>query len=118
MKWLKLIKNDVSTGTDNLPSKFIKLVYEDICSPLTFIINSCIMKNKFPNAWKLSRVTPLPKIQNPIDVTHYRPISILPALSKVFEKIVLEQMLEFIDQQHVYKDTLSGFRKGFSTGSL
>ena len=118
MKFLKLLKNDTSTGPDDIPAKFIKPVIDIVCSPLTHIINTFINKQKFPHSWKLCRVCPIPKVTNPIDNTRYRPISILPALSKVFEKLVLQQqLLAHIESHKIYKDTISGFRKGFSTGS-
>ena len=60
---------------------------------------------------------PIPKIQNPINLIDFRPISIQPVLSKVFERLVLKQLLDHIDTHQLYKNTLTGFRKGFSTGN-
>ena len=114
---LKSLRNGTSTGVDNIPIKYVKLAINEICSPLTHIINSFISNDKYPTTWKQSRVCPIPKIPNPSTPTDYRPISILPALSKVYEKLVLQQMLEFIERNDIYKNTVSGFRKGFSTGS-
>ena len=112
---LQKLRNDVSTGSDGIPTRYIKLIVDAICSPLTHVINSYISENRYPPIWKLSRVVPIPKVKNPADICEYRPISIQTALSKIFEKLVLNQMLEFIESNHLYKDTMTGFRKGYNT---
>ena len=82
------IKNDCSTGDDGIPIRYIKPVVDDITAPMVNIINNCIDKNVFLTAWKIARVCPIPKIDNPIDATKYRPISVLCILSKVFECVI------------------------------
>ena len=83
------IKNHCSTGDDSISIRYIKSVVDDITSPMVNIINNCIDKNVFSTAWKVLRVCSIPKIDNPIDVTKYRPISALCILSKVFERVIL-----------------------------
>ena len=117
MTHLKSLRSDCSTGADNIPIRYIKCITEEICSPLTHIINSCIINNIYPKPWKLSRIAPINKIPHPVEVSDYRPISILPALSKVYEKVVLKQLLHYIESNNLYKDTVNGFRKGHSTGT-
>ena len=106
------IKNDCSTGDDGIPIRYIKPVVDDITSPVVNIIINCIDKNDFPRAWKIARVCPIPKIDNPIDVTKYRPISVLCILSKVFERVILTQLCNYIEVKASYNLTQSGFRKG------
>ena len=77
------LRNDCSSGYDSLPVKFLKPVYEYITSPLVHIINNCIKTGTFPNQWKIARVCPIPKVKNPSEPKDFRPISILPVLSKV-----------------------------------
>ena len=91
---------------------------DDISSPVVNIINNCIDKIVFPTASKIARVCPIPKIDNPIDVTKYRPISVLCILSKVFERIILTQLCNYIEVKASYNLTQSGFRKGHSTSAL
>ena len=91
---------------------------DDIASPIVNIINNCIDKSVFPTAWKIARVCPIPKIDNPIDVTKYRPISVLCILSKVFERIILTQLCNYIEVKASYNLTQSGFCKGHSTSAL
>ena len=88
-----------------------------ICSLLTHIINAFIKDNSFPSLWKIARVVPINKVPSPTESSHYRPIAILPALSKIFERIVCNQVIDFIERLKIYKDTLTGLRRGFSTGS-
>ena len=68
-------------------------VAEHLANPLTHIINNCIKRSYFPTKWKMARVSPIPKVVNPTSMNELRPISILPVLSKVFEKAVEIQML-------------------------
>ena len=77
-----------------------------------------IDKEIFPDSWKVARVCPIPKIRNPATVKDFRPISILPVLSKVYEKVILSELLNYIEKSAVYNPTQFGFRKGHSTTTL
>ena len=112
---IKSLRSDCSTGHDQIPVKFIKLVAEEIVSPLTHIINCCIEKEYFPLQWKIARIFPIPKTNYPTTNNDLRGISILPALSKIYEKLVLRQMVQFIDSEHLLPSHVSGFRRGHST---
>ena len=81
-KIISELRNDCSSGSDNIHVKFLKPVVEEIVSPIVHIINSSIDKEVFPDSWKVARVCPVPKIDNPIKEKDFRPISILPVLSK------------------------------------
>lgn len=118
LKELKLLRSDTSTGPDHLPAKFLKLVAEHIASPLTDIINSFIKTSDFPSAWKQARVTPIPKVDSPQENSDFRPISILPVLSKVYERLVHNQIVEHVENNHLLADKMSGFRKGHSTQTV
>ena len=72
----------------------------------------------FPDSWKVSRVCPIPKIDNSVTVKDFRPVPILPVLSKVYEKVRLSQLLNYIEKSAVYNPTQSGFCKGHSTTTL
>ena len=64
--------------------------------------------------WKIARISPIPKVKVPTKPSDYRPISVLPVISKVFERIILNQVKQFIDKHEVYQSTQSGYRKGHS----
>ena len=101
-KCIKMIRNDCSTGYDHIPATFIKPVSEFLVSPITFIINNLIKINQVPDIWKLARISPIPKIQLPVELKDYRPVSILPILSKIYERVVLEQITNFIEKNIEY----------------
>ena len=86
---LRLLWNDCSTGYDNIPAMIIKPVVEFLVSPTTFVINNYIATNNFPDAWKTARISPTPKITQPVELKDYRAVLILPVLSNVNEKLVL-----------------------------
>ena len=113
LKSLKLLRNDCSTGYDNIPVSFIKQITEYIA----FIINNLIEESKFPDQklliWKIARINPIPKITNPTELKDYRLISILSILSKVYEK-----QKNFIETQQVYNKHQSGYRKTHSTATI
>ena len=113
-----VLRNDCSSGFDRIPVKFIKSASDHIISPLVHIINSSIDHEQFPDKWKIGRICPVPKIDNPSKPKDYRPISILPVLSKVYEKVILGQLINHINAQNIYNNTQSGFRKGHSTTTL
>ena len=118
-KCIKMIRNDCSTGHDHImPASFIKPVSEFLVSPITFIINNFIKINQFPDIWKLARISPIPKIQLPVELKDYRPVSILPTLSKIYERVVLEQITKFIEKNLIYHHYQSGYCKNHSTATL
>ena len=110
-KFISELRNDCSSGFDNIPVKVIKPVAEDITSPIVNIINSSIDKEIFPDNWKVARVCPVPKIVNPINEKDFRPISILPVLSKIYEKVILKQLSNYIERTSIYNSTQSGSGK-------
>lgn len=86
-----------------------------IAPRLAEIFNSCIDEGKFPDLLKCSKIIPLFKSGNSEDPTNYRPISILPALSKVFEKLILTQLLGHFNRNSIMNEKQYGFTQGRST---
>ena len=113
-KEINNFKNDCSTGFDTIPVTYLKPASEYIASPITNIINNCINTNSFPKMWKIVRILPIPKVKVPTKPSDYRPISLLPLLSKVCERIILNQVKQFIAKHQVYHSTQSDYRKGHS----
>ena len=97
LRVLKLLRSDTSTGPDGIPVKFVKMVADSIAGPLTAIINNCIRKYYFPKVWKNARISPFPKVDQPKSEEHFRLISILPTLLKVFEKLIALRMTTFVN---------------------
>jgi len=84
LKSMLLVKSN-ATGVDDINPKFIKILLPKILPYITFIYNTALTQAIFPDSWKLAKVIPIPKSAN-----EYRPISVLPYLSKVFERLVAE----------------------------
>ena len=109
---LNLNGNDASQNSD-MRTKVIKENSDTFSSFLCNTFNSLIKTSKFPQSLKLADITPLYKKGKNDQKENYRPISILPNLSNIFERCILKKM------SHFFEDTLSnqqcGFRKGLST---
>ena len=108
------MRNDCCTGNDNIPISLLKLVTENIASPLTYIVNECIGLSVFPTEWKCARISVIPKIDSPAT----DPISILPVLSKVFERLIMKQLRNFIETNNIYSSTQAGYRRNHSTNTI
>lgn len=103
-----------SAGEDGVPIRFIKLILPLIVSHLTHLINFCIMSSTFPQSWKIAKVIPIAKKPNATAVSDFRPISILPCLSKVLEKIIAKQILRHLSLNLLLSPFQSGFRPNHS----
>ena len=72
----------------------------------------------FPAQWKIGYICPIPRVRNLVQMKDYRPITILLAMSKVYEKVILKQLSALIKKMVLYKNTQSGYRKGHSSITL
>ena len=110
----KVIKNlsaKKASGYDEIPVKLIKMVSEVISKPITQIANLCISQQQFPSGMKKANITPLYKKKDKLNKENYRSVNLLPALSKILEKLLYSQIYTYI--KPMFHDYLSGFRKGF-----
>ena len=78
---------------------------------LQFAINECISKNIFPDIFKKAYVTPIYKKGDPLEAGNYRPISVTPTLAKIFERLLLQQMLEHVEKYKIIIKNQFGFLK-------
>lgn len=106
-----------AVGVDEIPLKFILLCFPALSQHLTHLCNSIITTSSFPDSWKIAKVLPIPKKSNPENVGDYRPISLLPALSKVWETLIKTQVVDHLDTNNLLYTNQSGFRKFHSTTS-
>lgn len=102
-------------GYDNINLKMLNLVFPHLTIYFTYIINQCLINGIFPDAWKKANVLPIPKNSNPTELSQFRPISILPTLSKVLEKIVANQLNKYLLSKSIIPSIQSGFRANHST---
>lgn len=108
-KAIKYLRNDCSTGYGNLPAKRLKLTVSEIPSPLTYVINACIDKNIFPQNWKIYRLSPVPKENDPKGISDYKPISILLIQSGYRESYFTVTTLLKLKDDTIMVDYLKAF---------
>ena len=103
-----------STGNDRIGPKIFKMCRDFISQPIASILNSCISMSIFLSEFKKACVTPLYKGGDKNDPNNYRPISILPTLSKVFERHIANQLKHFLKHTNILFSNQSGFREDHS----
>lgn len=106
-----------SCGVDSVSLRMLALCCPTLLPILSHLFNFCLTSNVFPCTWKTARVIPIPKNNRPTSFTDLRPISILPVLSKILERLVERQLRDHISSFHLLPGTQSGFRPGFSCAS-
>ena len=115
MMKLTRLPPDTPEAFDIEPVNLIRMVAEDLVPPLANIINLCVSQRHFPTAWKVARICPIPKTSTITSENDRRPISVLPVLSKVFERLIFHQLAHHIDENSELHDSISAYRKGQST---
>ena len=113
--YLLKIDSNKSTGVDGISSRMLKLAAPIIAPSITKLINLSFSLNVFPSRWKTAKVTPIFKSGDPTDVTNYRPISVLPILSKIAERHVHNALYSFLCENDLIYIRQSGFRSKHST---
>ena len=112
---LSKLKPKTSCGHDGLSIKLLKGASSSICRPLALIINQSLSSGIFPDKLKLAKVIPIYKKGDSSLYDNYRPISLLPAFSKLFEKVVYRQLYEFFSHNNLFYDSQHGFKELHST---
>ena len=111
------LRNNNSKDIYGFTVPLIKSLKDILIQPLTNLINSCIEVNLFPDCLKRASVVPIYKKGDPDDIGNYRPISLLPIFSKIFEKLMLQQITEYLNKYNLLTLQQFGFRKGLSTST-
>ena len=98
---IRLLKRSKATGPDNLPPGMLKDCSNELSEPLCYLINLSMISGTIPNEWKLAKVIPIFKYGDRTDPNNYRPISILPILSKILERAVHSQLLDHLEKYNL-----------------
>ena len=104
-----------STHIDTYSIKIVKYLSEIISPILSTIINRSFEIGQFPQFCKTAKVVPIHKADDPTNLNNYRPISILPIFSKIFEKIVHNKLYSYLQRNRLLSVNQYGFRKHLST---
>ena len=105
------LKYNKATGYDLLPAKLLRMGSDILCNPRSYLLNMSLKVCIFPNSLKYE-IWPVFKKGNTLDVSNYRPVSILPSMSKIFEKEIVNQISVHLEK--VFSPYISGFRQKHS----
>jgi hypothetical protein len=111
------LKNTNSSGYDEINSKFLRLCSQSISIPLAYIVNLSLEEGTFPDGLKKSVIKPLYKKGKRNEVCNYRPIALIPVLSKIYEKVMFERLSNFANKYSLLNEKQHGFRKNKSTST-
>lgn len=115
---IKAFKKIKLKNTEDIWGMSVRVISSvvDILAPyLSNIFNTCIKVGVFPDLMKISKVVPLFKTGCKSSLNNFRPVSILPVFSKIFEKIMLNQMIAHFDENKLFHQQQYGFTKGRNT---
>ena len=113
-KAVNKLKNN-GKGSKTISTMVLKDNTNKLSEILTHVLNSCIADGYFPNELKNGCITPIYKNGSKSDVKNYRPVCSLSPFSKIFERIIYNRMIEFIEQNNILSTNQFGFRKGLNT---
>ena len=108
---------DISKAGDiyGITPRLLKIASFEFSENLSKIFNKCIATGTFPDLLKVAKVIPIHKGESTMDVSNYRPISLLPIIGKVFERIIYRRLYLFITRHRILYPKQYGFQKGKST---
>ena len=116
-KIISNLKNSKSTGSDFISTWIVKLVSKEILPAITHVVNLSISNEEFPVQWKLAKVVPLLKKGDPLIAKNYRPVALLPIFSKILERAVFQQLVEYLDSNNLLSPDHHGSRQGHNTAT-
>ena len=115
IKLLKALDVSKATGLDKIPNRLLKIAADVVATSLTGIFNQSLVTGTFPSDWKMAKVSPIFKNGSKSDLNNYRPISVIPTVAKIFEKIIYDQLYQYLNENDLLSSGQSGFRSLHST---
>ena len=109
----KLDPNKAHVG-DQISIRMIQICDKAICKPLHLIYSSYIESGIFPTEWKMAIAVPIHKEDDKQNVKNYRPVSLLPIFSKIFERLIFSEMYSFFIENDLISSNQPGFKQGQS----
>ena len=104
-----------SHGPHSIPTKILKLIKQDISVPISKLINTSFEHGIFPSTLKIAQVIPVFKKGSPLNISNYRPISLLSNIEKIYEKVMYSRLVNFLNSNSTIYSRQFGFRKAHST---
>ena len=115
LRILKSLDTSKAVGVDMVSAKLLKLAAEGISQSLTSLFNSSLESGQIPLEWKAANVTPVPKGGDSEFIENFRPVSVLPVVVNMFEKLVHQQLFAYLLEHDILHSAQSGFRPGHTT---
>ena len=112
---LKNLSANKATGLDKIPCRLVKMAAPFINDSLSSMFNASIISSIFPSDWKLAKIIPIHKGNEKDELNNYRPISILSSISKVLERLIYNQVYDYLSSNNLLSECQSGFRRFHST---
>ena len=112
---LSCLNPNKSVGPNSIPTKILKLLKDEISSHLSDIYNISFSMGIFPSVLKTAKVIPVHKKDSKLDCNNYRPISLLPNIEKILEKLVYNRITKFLNNNNLIYPLQFGFRHNYST---
>jgi hypothetical protein len=114
-RYIDDLRPDTASGYDGINCKFIKAMKDRIAIVLSNSINEMFRNKRFPKSLKIALVTPIFKDGDKTDVTNYRPISVLPVLSKIYENSINSRLTDHLFRNELIHRNQFGFQKSSNT---
>ena len=115
LKIMQDIKSSKAAGIDKLLEKFLKDGTDILTKPVSALCNLSSSRGVFPSACKVAKLKPIFKTGKKTDPSNYIPISLLPEMSKIIEKVVDDQKNDFLSDENILYNYQTGFRENHST---
>ena len=109
------IQTNKAAGIDKINGNFFKHGAKKLAKPIAQLCNLSIILGTFPDECKIAKLVPLHKKGSKVDPKNYRPISLLPVVSKIIERVIYDQTVSFLNENNFLYNRQSGFRKNHST---
>ena len=115
LKIITDLKNKKSSGHDGINSMLLRELKSSVCDPLAIIFNKSLETGELPSSLKLAKIVPIYKSKDKEEFKNYRPVSLLPCISKILEKIIHKRLYNFLLLQNIFYESQYGFRPKHST---
>ena len=110
LKIINALHINKTHGHDDISIWVIRLCSKSVVKPLSMIFNNCVDTGTFPDIWKRSKIIPVHKKGDKQIVDNYRPVSLFPIFGKIFEELLFNSIMDFLEESNLLNSNQSGFR--------
>lgn len=115
IRTIRQMKSGKAPGYDTISINFIKKHEGPMAVGISYLFNICMTEGVFPELLKTAKIIPVFKKGDKLEVNNYRPVSLLPCIGKILEKLLYTRVMKFLSKQEILSDNQYGFRPGSST---